>query len=149
VSRLSPSRFALLPRRAVLMGALAALAGIPQAAGEPLASPLSDARLKVRRLAATLHAAIQDELEVETAAASDRGKRPAYRAARKRADALQAEFDALSEELWNQPVRSWDDVLLRAEIAKVYDPTFSPCLDERSLEALLDAVLEMGGPRHA
>jgi hypothetical protein len=151
MSRPLPSRFPLLPRRAVLMGSLAALAGIPQAAGEPLASnvvPLSDARLEVRRLAAVLHAAIQDEIEAETAAAHDRGKKPAYRAARKRADALQKEFDALAEEVWDQPVRSWADVVTRAEIAQAYgQDDLSPCMGDQALTALLEAVLAMGG-RH-
>jgi hypothetical protein len=98
---------------------------------------IPEAGLKVRRLAPLLRAAISDELAAEGT--------PAHAALCKRADALQEQFDALAEEVWDQPVRSWADVVTRAEIVQAYGPTFSPSLDEQALEQLLEAVLEMGG----
>jgi hypothetical protein len=131
---------ALLPRRAVLAGLLAALAGPTAAMGEPLAAAeLSASGREVRRLASLLWTAIQAEIDAE--------ETPAYEAACERAEALQAQFNTLAEEVLAQPVRSWPDVVTRAEIAQAYSPGFSLGRDGQALKSLLEAVLVMGG-RH-
>jgi hypothetical protein len=144
---------AQLPRRAVVLaGPLAALAGnLPSTATEAIANDATATALleEVRRRAAELLAAINTECELE-------GK-PGYAAACARAEALQAEFNALSDTIWARPVRSWDDVIARAEIASHYAPRewgthrladlTSACWHDRSLAHLLEAVLRLGG-RH-
>jgi hypothetical protein len=130
------------PRRAVLAGSLAALAGPTAAMGEPLAAntvELSASGREVRRLASLLWTAIQAEIDAE--------ETPAYEEACERAEALQAQFDAVAEDVLATQVRSWADVVTRAEIAQAYSPGFSLGLDGQALKALLEAVLAMGG-RH-
>jgi hypothetical protein len=146
------SRSPALPRRAVLVAPLAALAGnLPSTATEALADDATATALleEVRRRAAELLAAINTESNLE--------KQPGYAEACARSEALQAEFDALSDTIWARPVRSWSDVLARAEIANSWEPhnprtgrldgLTSDCRGERALAHLLDAVLIMGGRR--
>jgi hypothetical protein len=65
------------------------------------------------------------------------------------ADVVAAEFDRL----WAQPVRSWPDVLARAEACEFWhlrdeqtnriEGANSPHFDERSVAHLVEAVLEL------
>jgi hypothetical protein len=94
---------------------------------------------EVRRLAPVLHAAIREANETVCGT-------PAYRAAQRRADAFDAQFWELAERVWAQPVRSWDDVITRAEIARAYLWDFAPCPGyDEPLDKLLEAVLAMAG----
>jgi hypothetical protein len=122
-----PPPVPLLPRRAVLAGSVAALAGPTAAMGEPLtAVELSASGREVRRLASLLWTAIQAEIDAEGT--------PAYEAACERAEALQAQFNALADEVLATPVRSWADVVTRAEIVQAYSPGFSLGLDGQALK---------------
>jgi hypothetical protein len=135
-----------LPRRAVLAGAaLAPLAGLPTA-GEA-ADPVTPVALAVRRLASRARAAIDYECSLEG--------QSGYAEACARSAELTGELEALAEAVWAKPVRSWADVIERAEVAEWYayrEPftnriigATSECPGERSVAFLVEAVLKMAG----
>ena len=108
---------------------------------------------EIRHLYAKHQAAISHEMSIEV-----RKGEPgyaAYEAAVAAAEAAGAEMKALAEHVLEQPVRSWGDVAVRAELAKAYaERTVADglCLveepvdwGEATLGALLDAALTIGG----
>lgn len=117
------------------------------AEGGPPASRLT-LELRLRRQA--LHSAIAEALESE--------RTPAYEAACAKARRRSQELDDLAGLVWRRPVGSWDDVVMRAEVALAYhegavDGTIegldASCPFERSLAELLTAVATIGECRLA
>src|SRR5687767_10792760 len=91
-------------RRALLSASLAA-AALPLAANAAATAATPDEPVltsRIRQLAAALKAAIKVEMDAEGT--------PQHKGLVQESDRLQAEFDELSEEVWDQPVRTWDDV---------------------------------------
>jgi hypothetical protein len=140
-----------LPRRAVLAGALAPLAGRP-AETVPSADVTSPAALEIRRLASRAREAIDYECSLEIAPFE---YAPGYAEARARSAELTDEIKALAEAIWSKPVRSWADVIERAEVAEWYSDRepftnrlggiTSESPDERAKAFLLEAVLKLAG----
>ena len=142
-------------RRAALLSAtaVATSAAVPAVAAAS-GSPVTPER--IRQLADACHAANLAECRViETLRLVDPTGVPAYDAARARTQAAWEAFDALAEAVWNSPIRAWDDVLARAEIARRWqDPDDDGHIDfdlanlddpEIALVELLSAVLTLGG----
>jgi prophage DNA circulation protein len=108
-----------------------------------VASPLM---LKVRLCRQTLHAAITEALEVEGTVAHEAACSKVRRRTR--------ELDDLADRVWQRPIDSWDDVVMRAEVALAYHQSAAgrniegldaACPFERSLAELLSAVADIGG----
>lgn len=142
-----------LNRRAAMIGAAAVAAGaaVPAIAAAPT-SPITPAR--IRTLADACRAANLAECDVNDAIGVLNPEFvPAYQAARARTQALLDEFSALAEAVWASPIRNWQDVLARAEVARhweIEEPDFhcpANCADsaQRALYELLNAVLIAGG----
>jgi hypothetical protein len=106
-------------------------------------SPLA---LEVRLCRQGLQAAIMEALETEGTGAHEAAcssvRRHSY------------ELDELAERVWRQPIASWDDVVVRAEVALAYHQSTvdggiegldASCPFERSLAELLSAVANLGG----
>jgi hypothetical protein len=107
--------------------------------------PSSRLAVDLRQRRQALHSAITEALEVE--------RTPAYEPSCAKARCRLREFDDLAEQVWQQAVQSWDDVVMRAEVALAYhqdvvDGTIeglaAACPFERSMAELLAAVTAMG-----
>jgi hypothetical protein len=145
-----------VPRRAVLIGALAPLASIPPSPavapvsnGQELvaaAESVSPAILELRRLVLLARAAIDYECSLED--------QPGYADACARSDALEGELNTWAKAVWSRRPETWGDCILRAELANYWayrNPTTNELEDlsaefmgERALAELLQAVLTMG-----
>jgi hypothetical protein len=134
-------------RRALLSAGLAAAAlPIPAPCAAAATTPDDPALItRVRQMSAVLKAAIKVEMSAEGT--------PEHKELVEESERLQAEFDELSEEVWAQPVRTWNDVAVRAEIADYWadhepDGTLcgltSACGADHAATQLLVAVLAMG-----
>jgi hypothetical protein len=97
-----------LPRRAVLIGALAPLAPLASPPPVPAAVVSAPALIDLQRLVvfakAAWNACPEDHL-------------PGAAEANERAAALDAEITARAAAIWATPVTGWADVIARAEIA--------------------------------
>jgi hypothetical protein len=137
-----------VPRRAVLAGAaLAPLASLPTAAEASPAAAVTPAALEIRRLASMARAAIDYECSLEG--------QPGYAEACAQSAELTDKLEALAEAIWSKPVRSWSDVIERAEVVEWYSDRepftnrlvgiTSEAPDERAKAHLLEAVLKLAG----
>jgi hypothetical protein len=102
--------------------------------------------LEVRLCRQALHAAIVEALEAEGTIAHEVACSGVRRHSR--------ELDELADRVWRQPIASWDDVVMRAEVALAYHRSTvdggiegldAACPFERSLAELLSAVANLGG----
>ena len=69
-----------------------------------------------------------------------------FRRARRTSMALDVRIDRIAERVWREPVRTFDDVLARAEIARHNTPTFlreGAGRDEVSTVQLIEGVLAL------
>jgi hypothetical protein len=110
----------------------------------------------VRRLRAVWLDAVRREMNLETQ--QGRPGYAAYQRAVRASEAISQRLDQLSDTVLARPVRSWDDVLLLAELAAAHDARIAGvvCASDDSdevvyedrahetLAALLEAVLRMG-----
>ena len=145
-------------RRLLLTGAggIAAGALSTVARASPATAALSETHQalinEIRRLHAR-HEALTYEMSIEVEK-SDPGH-AAYEAAIAASEAAGAELDFLCEHILQQPVQCWEDVAVRAELAKAYAHeedgggltlVNEPCdRGEETLGMLLEAALIMGG----
>jgi len=108
--------------------------------------PPSPLTLEVRLCRQAFHAAIAEALETEGTV----GHEAACCSVRSRS----RELDGLADRVWQRPIGSWDDVVMRAEVALAYHQSAvgsgiegldASCPFERSLAELLSAVAEIAG----
>ena len=133
-------------------GLLGALGGVAAAGALPAkALPAAEPHAliaEVRRLHARHQALIGHEMSIEAWEEGEPG-RQAYEAAIAATKAAHSELYDLCNRILEQPVRTWGDVAVRAEMAKAFaDEEFveNPCdMGEETLAALLEAALIMGG----
>ena len=120
-----------LNRRGLLRGAsgIAALAATP-AIGAVSAGNQGALIAEIRRLHAKHQDLITYEMSIEVGKSDP--ARAAYETAIAASEAAGAELDLLCEHILHQPVQCWEDVAVRAELAKAY-------------AHLLEAALLMGG----
>ena len=137
-------------RREVIAGAggVAAIAALSNAA---LGLPVTNHQTliaEVRRLRAKHQGAITYEMSIEAWEEGEPG-RQACEAAIAASEAARSELYDLCNHILEQPVQTWGDVAVRAEMAKAFaDEEFveNPCdMGEETLAALLEAALIMGG----
>ena len=143
-----------LNRRGLLRGAsdIAALAATPAIGAFSAGNP-AVLIAEIRRL----HARHQDLITYEMSIEVGRGDpgRAAYEAAIAASQAAGAELDLLCEQILQQPIQCWEDVAVRAELAKAYAHqeeggglSLVNAPRDRADEALgmlLEAALIMGG----
>ena len=143
-----------LDRRGLLRGA----GGIVALAAAPAASALGAGSqagriAEIRRLHTRHQDLITYEMSIEVGKSDP--ARAAYETAVAASEAAGAELDLLCERILHEPVQSWQDVAVRAELAKSYAHkeegggltlVDEPCdLGDATLGMLLEAALIMGG----
>jgi hypothetical protein len=138
------SRSPVLPRRAVLTGSLAALAGTAQEAGQALAStaehpPLSDAVREALALSWRAHWAIEAELAAEGL--------PSYAAACAEAERLEIELEHLRARIAAKSPKTWEDVAVLAVIAVYWDRGEFDRIEQEAAERDEDSLLLGAGDR--
>lgn len=144
-------------RRALLAGA-AVLATSPAAA---LAVPSTTSLIETCRKIRSFHKEHVRLLRAESAIEDDT---PEHAAAMRATDAASDAFVKYADELLAKPVRTWDDVVIRAELVRThgnfesppgagdsyYDDVLSGSdRESRMLRALLAAVLKVSGIERA
>jgi hypothetical protein len=146
-------------RRAVILGAggLAAAGALSAAAKAlPATAGLSaDHQALIAKIRA-LHKNWYDLVDYEMSIEIEKGEpgHAAYEAAIAASETAQADREHLCYEILSQPVRSWDDVAVRAELAKTFAEeelggglsiVENPSdIGDETLAALLEAALLMG-----
>jgi hypothetical protein len=134
-----------LPRRAVLLGALAPLASTPPSLADDAISP---AILELRRFIALARAAVTTELDLEG--------QPGYAEACAKTEALEREITARAASISARSPGTVEDVIARAEVAGYWAPRDArnriigleaPHVADRAMPELLRAALVMAGHR--
>jgi hypothetical protein len=112
---------------------------------EDLLSTASGLTFELHRRRLALHSTIAEALRSEGA--------PGYEAACAKVQHRSQELGELASLAWRRPVESWDDIVMRAEVALAYhqdavrgtiEGLDASCPFERSLAELLRAVATMG-----
>lgn len=138
-------------RRALLMaGAMAA--AVP-------ASVIANDKSSLVATCRKIRSFHKEHIRLLSAEASIEDDTPEHIAAMKATDKLSSEFVRYADELIAKPVRSWDDVVIRAELVRAHGQFESPPAagdsyyddvlsgsdrESRMLRSLLAAVLDMG-----
>ena len=137
-----------IDRRGLLrgVGGVAALATAP-AVGAFSAGSHAGLVAEIRRLNARHQDLITYEMSIEVGGGHP--ARAAYEAAIAASEAAGAELELLCEHILKQPIQCWEDVAVRAELAKAYaheDLITAPHdRADQTLGMLLEAALIMGG----